>query len=100
MKFALSVIALISGQPKKPLFDKGIFSVPKCPSHAKDLAMVANATDSFFTPAVGFAACIVMGYIFPSSTVGAVVLADRTPLPVGEVRPPLLPMLLTLFILL
>src|SRR5438445_459989 len=53
-----------------------------------------NAADAVFSPAVGAGTRVVVRKIFPSRAAGAVILADRSPLPLRKIRPPALPMLL------
>src|SRR5690606_34596063 len=46
-------------------------------------------------PAISPAARVIMGEVVPDTAVGTVVLADRSPLPFGEIRAPTFPIGLT-----
>src|SRR5207249_11389707 len=50
-------------------------------------------------PAIGAAARMVVGQVLPSGAVGAIILADGTPLALGEVGSPALPIRFVLAIL-
>ena len=50
-----------------------------------------DAEQAVLAPAVGAAARVVVREVVPAVAVGRVVLAHRAPLPLGEVRPPALP---------
>src|SRR5713226_203922 len=52
---------------------------------------VADSRDPVLAPAVGAAPRLVMREIIPSVSVGTVILAHRSPLPLREIRPPALP---------
>src|SRR5579864_6496016 len=54
---------------------------------------VADPADAVFPPAIGARACHVVRKIFPRRSPRTVILANRSPLPLGKVRPPALPML-------
>ena len=56
---------------------------------------IADATDAVFPPAIRAGARVVMRKKFPGRAPGAVILADRSPLPFGKIRPPALPVLLS-----
>jgi hypothetical protein len=50
-----------------------------------------GADDAVFAPAVGTRAGVVVGKVIPGISTFAIVLADRAPLPLTEIGPPLLP---------
>src|SRR5579885_3223662 len=54
--------------------------------------IVADAADAVFAPAVGAKMRMLEGKIIPGVSVGAIILADRAPLPLRQVRPPAPPM--------
>src|SRR5215469_15726680 len=60
------------------------------------LSLVAPPADPVFTPAIGTAARLVMGKIVPCRAVGAVVFANRSPLPFAQVGSPAPPRLVFL----
>src|ERR1700756_5400050 len=53
---------------------------------------IADTSNSIFAPPVGTRPRMVMRKIVPRIPICAVVFADRSPLPRGEIRPPALPM--------
>ena len=53
--------------------------------------MIAEAGDAVLAPAVGAAARVVVGKVFPGIAVRAVVLPDRAPLPFAEIGAPFAP---------
>src|SRR5262249_13706504 len=55
------------------------------------LFVVAEPGQAVLAPAVGPAAGLLVRQVAPGVAAGAVVLADGAPLPLAEVRPPLLP---------
>src|SRR5712672_3976497 len=55
---------------------------------------IAHASNSVFAPSIRPRTCMIVRKIFPCRAARAVVLAHRSPLPLREIRPPALPMLL------
>lgn len=55
---------------------------------------IADASNSVFTPAISARTCVIVWKIFPGSAAGAVVLPDRSPLTLGKIGSPTLPILL------
>src|SRR5437667_12873106 len=88
------MIALISGEAEEPLFQDGVTPIPKRQSETHHLMTVADPADAVFSPAVGAGTRVVVRKKFPGCAAGAVILADRSPLPLREIGPPTLPMLL------
>ena len=88
----LAVVALGPGQPEDPLLEDGVSAVPQRQGQAQALLHVAQPGEPVLVPAVRPRAGVVVRERRPRVTVGAVVLADRTPCPLGEVRPPLVPL--------
>src|SRR2546428_8271892 len=56
---------------------------------------VADPTEAVFSPAVGARTRVVVRKKFPGCSARTVIFADRSPLPLGEVGPPALPVLLS-----
>src|SRR5277367_982051 len=52
---------------------------------------IRDAANAVFAPAVGARPCVIVREIFPSGPARAVVFAYRTPLALGEIRSPALP---------
>src|SRR5207248_11534490 len=88
------MIALIPGEAEEPLFQDGVTPIPKPQSETHHLVTAADPADAVFSPAVGAGTRVVVREIFPSRAAGAVILADRSPLPLRKIGPPALPMLL------
>ena len=95
----LAVIAFAAGETEKTLLEDWIFPVPKGEGEANVLVAIRNAPDAVFPPAIGAAARMVVGQVLPSGAVEAIILADRTPLALGEVGSPALPIRFVLAIL-
>src|SRR5580692_9906741 len=60
--------------------------------------VIAESGDAVLTPTIGAAARVVVRQIIPSTSPGAVVLAYRPPLSLGEIRTPRAPVLLACFV--
>jgi hypothetical protein len=86
-----TVVALAVGQSEKPLLGDWILAVPQGQREAEPLFVIGNAGDAVLAPSVGARAGMIMGEEIPSVTSLAIVLADCAPLPLTEIRPPLLP---------
>ena len=95
-----AVIALAAGQAENALLEDGVATVPKGESEADQLVFVRDSGKTVLTPAVGAAARLLVRKGIPRSSVGAVVLAHRAPLPLGEIGTPALPVDLALAVLL
>jgi len=54
-------------------------------------AVVADACNAVLTPVVGARTSLIMGEVIPGIAIRTVVLADRAPLPLAQVRTPLFP---------
>ena len=87
----LAVVALAVGQAEQPLLQDGVALVPERQRKAQPLLVVAEATQAVLAPPIGARAGLVVREVVPGVAVVAVVLADGAPLPLAEVRPPLLP---------
>src|SRR5579864_7893109 len=87
-----AVIAFFIGQAEKTLFQNGVAFIPQRQSEADALVAVAESGDSILAPTIDARAGMVMRKIFPSVAIGAVVLAHRSPLALGKIRPPPFPM--------
>jgi len=92
----LAVVALGVGQAEEPLLEDRVLAVPEGQGQAELALLVADAGDAVLAPTVGPAPRLVVGQVVPGVAAGAVVLADRAPLPLAQVRAPLLPELLAL----
>ncbi len=87
----LAVISFTAGEPEHALLQNGIAAVPKRQSEYQQLIAVADAGNAVLTPAVGFAACLIVRKKIPGVAIGAIVLAYRSPGPVADVGSPFAP---------
>ena len=87
----LAVIPLAVVQPKQPFLENRIFAIPQRQRKAEPLAVIGDAAQAIFPPAVGARTGVVMREVIPGVAVVAVVLTDRSPLALAQVRPPLFP---------
>ena len=88
----LSMIALIARQAEEPFFQDRIAPVPHGYGEADVLMPVADSRDTILVPPVGPGSRVIVRKIFPGVAIRAVVLADRSPGALAEVRAPALPM--------
>ncbi len=89
----LAMIAFMARQPKQAFLQNMIAPIPKRQREANPLMAVANPPDAVLPPAIRARPCHVVRKIFPRGSARTVILANRSPLPLGEIRPPALPML-------
>ncbi len=96
----LAVISLRTRQTKEAFLEDGIALIPEGESKTEPLFEIRNATNSIFAPAVGAGACVVVREIIPGVAIRAVILPHRAPLPFAQIRPPQMPALFAIVILL
>src|ERR1700686_3916552 len=89
----LAVIALAVVQAEQPLLEDGIAGIPQRQREAQTLLAVRHAGDAVLAPAIGAAARVMVRKVVPGVAMRTVVLADRAPLALGQIRTPLLPAL-------
>src|SRR5689334_8425432 len=89
-----AVVSFISGQAEEPFLENGIGFVPESEAETDILMTVANGGESVLVPTVGARAGLVVRKVLPGFSRGAVVLANRAPGPVTDVRSPALPVCL------
>ena len=87
----LAVVPLAVGEAERALLEDGVPLVPEGEGEAQALLVVGDPAEAVLAPPVGPGAGLVVGEVVPGVAVLAVVLADRAPLPLAEVRAPLLP---------
>jgi hypothetical protein len=88
-----AMVPLRSGQPEQALFEYWVSLIPKRQREAKPALPVTDPQQSVLTPAVSAATGLIMGEVFPDVAAVRVILADRPPLPLSQVRTPALPVL-------
>src|SRR5215469_1253094 len=91
-----AVIALVAGEAEQAFLEDGVLAIPHGEGKADQLMAIADATDAVFSPAIGPCVGLIEGKGFPRRAVGAVVLADRTPLAFGKVGSPAFPVFFAL----
>ena len=74
---------------KSPYAHAKILSIDT--SEAEKLPVVADAGQAVLPPAIGAGAGLVVAEVGPGVAIGAIVLANGTPLALAQVRPPLAP---------
>src|SRR5262249_46598131 len=84
-------IALDVGEPEQPFLQNRIAAVPQRDRKTQAAFAVGPAEETVFTPAVCAAACMVVGKVLPCLSIGRVIFADGSPLSLGEIWTPALP---------
>ena len=90
--YVLAVVALSAGQAERAFLEDRVAAVPQRERQTQLLLDVAEPGQTVLAPAVGPGAGVVMRQVVPGVAVRAVVLADRAPLPLADVRAPLVPL--------
>src|SRR5215831_14843275 len=86
-----AVVALAIGESKKAFFQNRVCSIPKSEGKAQRLLIIANASESVFSPTIGARASLIVREIIPSISVSAVIFANGSPLTFAEIGPPFFP---------
>ena len=84
----LAVVALSVRQPEQALLENRVAAVPESEREAQDLSVVRVPGDPVLARAVRARARLVVAEVRPRIAVVGVVLADRPPLPLGQVGTP------------
>src|ERR1700722_3454759 len=87
------MIAFMPGQPEQAFLEKVIAPVPKRQRKTHALVAVADPADAVLSPAIRARPRMLVRKILPRRAVRTVILADRSPLPLGKIRPPAPPVL-------
>ena len=85
------MVSLTIGEAKEALLDDWIFAIPERQGEAQQLAIITDACQAIFSPLVGTGSCMIMTEGFPGIAIGAVVFANRAPLPFAQIGAPLAP---------
>ena len=88
-----AMVALGRDQPERAFLQDRVSTVPQRQRKAQQLVLIRDASQAVFAPTVGLAAGHVVREMVPGCAAAAVVLADRSPGPLAEVRPPSVPRL-------
>jgi hypothetical protein len=94
------MIALGVREAEQPFLQNRVPPVPKRDRQTQRLTFIGKSAESVFAPPVGTTSGMIVGDEVPGVSVGAVVLADGSPLPLTEVGTPAPPLLLTEAVLL
>ena len=86
-----AMVCLAVRQAKHAFFEDGVFPVPQRKRKAQLLLVIADASKTIFAPVIGAGSGLVMAEVVPGITILAIVLANRTPLPLAKVGAPLPP---------
>src|SRR5882762_9421300 len=89
--YIFAMVAFISCEAEQTLFKDRIAPVPKRQSEAYPLVTVADPPNPIFSPAIRARTCMVVRKIFPGRPMWTVIFPDGTPLPLGKVGSPALP---------
>ena len=92
----LAVIALVARQPEEALLENRIPPIPEREGEADVLVPIADAAEAVLVPAVDARSGVFVREELPGGAVGAVVLADRPPRPLAQIRTPAFPVGATL----
>src|SRR5262249_48851688 len=89
--YVLAVVRLTVRQPEQPLLQNWVFAVPQGERETQQLPIVRDPRQPVLAPSVGPRAGLLMTEVVPRVAGLAVVLSHRSPLPLAQVGPPLLP---------
>src|SRR5262249_47324977 len=87
----LTVVALGAGDAERALLHDRIAAVPERQREAEPPVVVRDPEQPVLPPAIRSRPGVIVREELPGGSAGAVVLADRSPLPLGQVRAPPLP---------
>src|SRR5437867_1948366 len=87
----LTMIAFWTCQAEEPLFEDRISPIPETEREAEQATLITNAQQTIFAPSIGAGASMLMWKGIPRAPIRRVILADGTPLAVGEVGTPTIP---------
>ena len=87
----LTMIAFTVGKTKESFFQNRVACVPHGQGQAEALLVIAKASYSVFSPAIGLTPGRVVGQVVPGVAVRTVIFAYSAPLALAEIRPPFTP---------
>jgi len=91
--YVFAVIAFGPGKSEQTLLEDDVAAIPQRQREANSLVAITDPADAVFSPAIGARTRMLMRKIFPGRSVRTVILPDRTPLPLAQIRSPALPVL-------
>src|SRR6516164_2396197 len=87
----LAVITLAVAQPEQPFLEDRVAPVPQRQREAEQLAVIGDASEPVLPPPVRTVLRVIVSEVVPGVAVRAVIFAYGPPLPLTQIRPPLLP---------
>src|SRR4051812_20118614 len=87
----LAVIAFRTGKSEQPLFQDRVVAVPQRKTETQAAFAVGDAEQTVLSPAIRARTRLVVRKVIPGRAAFGVVFAHRSPLPLGQVRSPALP---------
>src|SRR5207247_6493085 len=84
----LAMVAFWPGQAKQALLEDGVTLVPQRNRKTQSAAVVADAQQAIFAPAVRPRTSVIVRKGPPRVAAGGIVLTHGAPLPFGQVRAP------------
>src|SRR3989441_5897591 len=87
----LTVIGFAVGEAEQTLLENRILAVPQGQREAQLLLVVGKTGQAVFPPTIGAGARLVVAEVLPRVAAFAVILANGAPLPLAQIRAPLLP---------
>src|SRR5262245_15678797 len=91
--YVLAVIAFGAAQSEETLLENRVNSVPQLNGKAEPAFAIADAKQAIFAPAIGAASRVIVWKICPHIAIRRVVFSNRSPLPLGQIWAPPLPVL-------
>ena len=88
--YILAMVAIIITHAKQPFFKDTVFPIPQSYCKAKVLKIIRYTRQPVFAPAVSPVVRLVKREVAPGIAVRPVIFPYSTPLPLTEIRPPLL----------
>src|ERR1022692_3948069 len=86
-----AVIALVARESKHSFFEDRVAAIPQRKGKHQQLVAIANAGDAIFSPAIGLAACHVVGEEFPRASIRTVIFSYAAPGTLADIGSPLAP---------
>ncbi len=86
-----AVVGFAVRQAEHAFFEDRVFAIPEGHAEAQQLLVIADAGKAILAPVIGAGSGLVMGEVVPGISVLAVVLANRSPLPLAKVGSPFPP---------
>src|SRR5207248_3515895 len=96
--YVFAVISFRAAYAEDAFLQKRIALVPKRERKTEQPFVIANSANAVFVPAIRARPRVIVRKIIPRVAVRAVILANRPPRALGQIRPPKMPRLLRRFV--